>query len=96
VKVELSGEADRQVEVIDAWWRENRPGAPDLFASELEQALTALADSPTLGVRYGSGETPIKRLLLHRSHYHLYFVQEPNCVLVLALWNAFRGRGPAL
>jgi len=51
VKVELSAEAEAQVERIDAWWRENRQAAPNLFADELEQALLALAETPALGVR---------------------------------------------
>jgi len=47
VRVELSDEADAQVAEIDAWWRENRLAAPDLFADELERALDDLARMPT-------------------------------------------------
>jgi hypothetical protein len=36
VRVELSEEADAQVDEIDIWWRENRLAAPDLFTDELE------------------------------------------------------------
>jgi len=43
VKVELSAEA--QVDEIDAWWRENRQAAPNLFAEELEALLRALAEA---------------------------------------------------
>jgi hypothetical protein len=52
VKVELSAEADAQVQQIDSWWRENRQRAPDLFTDELDRALLMLEDSPTLGVPY--------------------------------------------
>ena len=52
MKVEFSGEARAQVERADAWWRENRPAAPDLFANELDQALIALEGTPGLGLRY--------------------------------------------
>jgi plasmid stabilization system protein ParE len=93
VKVELSDEAQAQVQRIDAWWRENRQAARDLFADELEEALCALEGSP--GLRY----EPIpnaRRLLLKRTHYHLYFVEEQERVYVLAVWSAFRGRGPRL
>ena len=34
MKVELSDEADAQVDKIDVWWRRNRLGAPDLFIAE--------------------------------------------------------------
>ena len=43
MKVELSAEA--QVDEIDAWWRENRQAAPNLFAEELEALLRALAEA---------------------------------------------------
>lgn len=52
MKVELSAEAEAQVGVIDAWWRDNRRAAPDLFANELPHTLTALADTPGLGIMY--------------------------------------------
>jgi plasmid stabilization system protein ParE len=95
VKVELSEEAQGQAQRIDTWWRENRRAAPDLFTDELDQVLRALRDTPTLGVRYEpKGE--IRRLLLKRTHYHLYLVEEPERVHVLAVWSAFRGRGPRL
>ena len=41
MKVELSGEATAAIERADAWWRANRPAAPELFTNELDQALTA-------------------------------------------------------
>ena len=95
MKVELSVEARAQVERIDAWWRKNRQAAPDLFTDELEQALLALAETPALGVRYPP-KPNVRRLLLKRSHYHLYVAPEPTRVYVVAVWNAYRGRGPRL
>jgi plasmid stabilization system protein ParE len=94
VKVELSAEADEQVREIDAWWRENRRHAPNLFMNELDDALLALSEMPTLGTRYEAKS--VRRLLLRRTHYHVYFVQESDRVYVVAVWNAFRGRGPRL
>jgi len=95
VKVELSEEARAQVEQIDAWWRENRRAAPNLFSDELEQALLSLEDTPTLGVRYAPRPN-VRRLLLRRTHYHLYVIEETATVYVIAVWSAFRGRGPRL
>ena len=71
MKVELSEEARAQPEQIDAWWRENRRAAPNLFSDELELALLSLEDTPTLGVRYAPRPN-VRRLLLRRTHYHLY------------------------
>lgn len=95
MKVELSAEAEAQVRQIDAWWRENRQAAPELFADELEHALLALQDTPALGARYAP-RSKVRRLLLKRTHYHLYIVEETERVYVLAVWSAFRGRGPRL
>jgi plasmid stabilization system protein ParE len=96
VKVELSDEALAQVNEIDEWWRLNRPKAPDLFTRELEQTLAALESTPTLGVAYGAGSKTVRRLLLHRTHYHLYFAEQGDALVVIAVWNAFRGSGPRL
>jgi hypothetical protein len=51
---------------------------------------------PTLGSRYDTGKRSVRRLLLARTHYHLYFVEEPERLYVVAVWSAFRGRGPKL
>jgi plasmid stabilization system protein ParE len=96
VKVELSREADAHLEKIEAWWRRNRLGAPDLFATELESALLALGETPTLGTEYRVRTGTMRRFLLQRTHYHLYFTQEADRVYVVAIWSAFRARDPKL
>ncbi len=69
--------------------------APDLFTDELDRARLMLEDCPTLGVVYEL-KPGVRRLLLRRTHYHLYFVEEPARVYVIAVWNVYRGRGPRL
>ncbi len=95
MKVELSAEAQAQVDHIDAWWRENRRAAPNLFAEELEQALRTLAETPAVAVRYAP-KPSVRRLLLGRTHHHLYVIEEAGRVYVVAVWSAYRGRGPRL
>jgi plasmid stabilization system protein ParE len=63
---------------------------------EFVQALTMLEQTPTLGSSYETGTKRVRRLLLRRTHYHLYFVEEGDRILVVAVWSAFRGRGPRL
>jgi len=96
VKVKLSDEAHQQVREIDSWWRENRQAAPDLFSRELVRALADLEGMPNLGTRYESGPEGVRRLLLRRSHYHLYLREQKGMLFVVAVWSAFRGRGPKL
>ena len=58
--------------------------------------MLALGEMPTLGAMYQAGARKVRRLLLRRTHYQLYFVQETERVYVLAVWSAFRGRTPRL
>jgi len=95
VKVELSAEAQAQVDRIDEWWRENRLAVPELFAEELEAALSTLAEMSAVAVHYAP-KPIVRRLLLRRSHHHLYIIDEAERVYVIAVWSAYRGRGPRL
>ena len=81
---------------IDAWWRENRDKASDLFTDELEHALDNLSSMPSLGVVYQPGNPAVRRLLLQRTQYCVYFIEERDCVYVLTVWSGLRGRGPKL
>jgi len=96
VRVDLSDEADAQVAEIDAWWRANREKAPELFTDELERALAHLGSMPSLGTIYEQGPPAVRRLLLSRTHYYLYFIEEADRLYVVAVWSCFRGRGPKL
>jgi plasmid stabilization system protein ParE len=47
--VVVAPEAERQVRAVDAWWRDNRPAAPDLFEQELRDAFATLATHASIG-----------------------------------------------
>lgn len=93
MKVELSAEAQAQIDRIDAWWREHRAAAPNLFAEELEAGLRRLGEAPSAAVTYAP-KAGVRRLLLRRSRHHLYVVEAAEAVYVVAVWSAVRGRGP--
>jgi len=87
------------VEQIDAWWVDNRPTAPGLFADELAAAFGRLASFPHAGTEYPhSTVAGIRRLLLQRTRYHVYYLTDDTegVVSVLAVWHASRGSGPPL
>jgi plasmid stabilization system protein ParE len=91
--------ADTQIRTIDAWWIEHRDKAPGLFAQELANTLEAIADSPTVGRPYGVvGGVEVRRLLLRRCRYHVYFSYDAasDLVRVRAVWHSSRGRPPLL
>ena len=47
-RVRLTKRALGHLQRIDAWWRENRLAAPELFESQAERAL----ETPIMGVPY--------------------------------------------
>lgn len=97
IAVRTTPDADVQIREALAWWRANRPSAAELFVDELARAFTMLAEAPAAGVRYSRSKVPgVRRLLLPRTRYHVYYVQHEDVVLVLAVWSAVRGRGPHL
>ena len=97
--IQFTPRAEAQVSEAGLWWRSNRPAAPDLFEEELAMTLRMLAALPDLGRIYAHPRVKgVRRLLMPRTRYHLYYVQadQGSAVIVLALWSTVRGRGPLL
>jgi hypothetical protein len=90
--------AEAQIREIDAWWRENRPAAPQLFAQERAATVAILESWPLIGRRRRHPGVPaLRRVLLRATRYHLYYVPiDAERLYVLAVWSAVRGRGPFL
>ncbi len=89
--------ATREIETIDEWWRKNRHSSPDLFVTELERMLAAVVLIPTLGTPAKSKRAAgVRRVLLPRTRYHVYYRVREETVEVLAVWHAARGTGPGL
>lgn|SRR5689334_14648639 len=88
--------ADLQILEIDAWWRENRDKAPDLFEEELALAFRMLATAPGVGKRYPHPRAKVRRVILHSTRNHVYYVEEEHRVVVVAVWGAIKGTGPDL
>jgi plasmid stabilization system protein ParE len=97
--VRFTRRAVREVERIEAWWKANRGGTPDRFVSELAQAITLLGGAPQVGPKYQEGpKAPVRRLLLPRTQFHVYYRYQPakDVVEILTVWSTRRGRGPSL
>jgi plasmid stabilization system protein ParE len=97
-RVQVSPEARAQVATINLWWAEHRPAAPTLVAAEFEAAVKRLATLPACGRPYPDERPGVRKLLMPRSGYHLYYeVHDANRVVtVLAVWHVARGQGPPL
>jgi len=95
--VSVTPEAEGQVRAIDAWWRSERPQAPDLFIEELAEAFEMVRHFAGAGQRVPhGGVSGVRRVLLRASRFHVYYVEAAEHVEVLAVWSAVRGRGPSL
>jgi len=88
--------AHRQILAIDAWWRENREKAPDKFADELALAFRTIGTLPGAGQRYPDPVRDVRRVLMRSTRHHVYYVEESDRVLVVAVWGAVKGSGPDL
>ena len=98
MKIRVSTRAQRETDRHDAWWRANRPAAPDLLIHELLHVIELLETNPNLGVPYESAhfEGPVRRILMKKAERHLYYGLLGDELIILALWGARRGRGPKL
>jgi plasmid stabilization system protein ParE len=99
VKLHLGKRARSHIEREEAWWAENRPAAPDLFAREFKEILEHIRSTPGAGVRWPTATRPsLRRILMPRTLNHIYFrVDDAKGVIrVLAVWGAPRERGPKL
>ena len=97
-RIVVAPRAETQIQTICRWWQTNR-GSQELFANELTNALELLMTMPGLGLEYATRRgVVIRRVLLPRSRYHVYFSHDEarQLVEVRAVWGATRGRAPAL
>lgn len=95
-RVRFTATAQRQVRSEKQWWLENRDHV-EVFATEMREALRVVKLLPGAGALYRHARViGIRRIYLPKVAYHLYYTFDDDEVLVRALWNARRGRGPVL
>jgi plasmid stabilization system protein ParE len=99
VKTRLTAPARRQADRINHWWRENRTAVPRLFAQELADARSMIADRPEIGSPYTERQgVLVRRVLLPKTRHHVYYEidRKNDLVMILAIWGTPRGSGPQL
>jgi plasmid stabilization system protein ParE len=98
VKLRLSEEAQRDIETVDAWWREHRPAAPLLFRQELRAAIQQIETSPESGTPFLGAKKPYRRVILPKSRYLLYYEYDKatGVLAVASIWSARRSTNPNL
>ena len=96
-RVRVAARAAEQIRVADAWWVRHRSKSPSTFADEIERAFEIVRGLPGVGELVAhSQHEGLRRLLLGRVRYYLYYVvsTEDKTVDILALWHTARGAGP--
>jgi plasmid stabilization system protein ParE len=82
---------------VSAWWAKHRTAVPDAVIEDVNRVLALLLDEPELGAKAHSARLPgVRRVVLSRIRYHLYYRLAEDTIQVLALWHTSRGRGPEL
>ena len=97
--VDVSPRAAGHIRAAERWGRINRPGAPNAIREELERGSALIAAQPGIGTHARNTRLAnVRRVLLSRIHYHLYYrlADDPRRVEVLAFWHESRGTGPRL
>jgi len=91
--------AREQARTARDWWIANRPAAPRLFNRELRRLVERLPAFPRTGVPYDDpGIAELRRALLRRTRYHVYYVFDESAatVWIIGVWGAVRGQRPIL
>jgi plasmid stabilization system protein ParE len=94
--VRTTPHADLQILEIDVWWTANRDKAPLLFVEELETAFELIARHPSAGKPRKHRGVLLGRVLLPKTKFHVYYEEQDDSVLVVAVWSGVRGWGPDL
>ena len=76
-------EMDESIE----WYETQRTGLGVEFANKVETFLTRIALTPE---QFGRIRGPIRRAVLHRFPFTIHFLDEPNRIVVLAVFHGKR------
>jgi plasmid stabilization system protein ParE len=97
LRVRVSARAAFQIREAAEWWAENRPNAPGAVRTDIGDALALLAQQPGIGATYESARTKgVRRLLVGRIRYFIYYRVTSDALEVLAVWHTSRGKQPSV
>jgi plasmid stabilization system protein ParE len=94
-RIRITARAATEIERADAWWRAHRLAAPNAVQEDLRAALELLALQPGIGERAENAKLAGTRgLQIDRIGYDLYYREQGDVVVVLALWHSHRANKP--
>ena len=87
----ISDRAQRELAEAQDWWLTNREKAPDALEEELRAAYDMLLETPHVGLRVPTRKRKfMRRILLTRTVYYLYYQNSAPGIEILALWHSSR------
>lgn len=79
--------AEQELREAHSWYEERHPGLGEAFLTEVDSAVGRLRENPKL---YAEVHGPIRRALVHRFPYGLFYIVEPERICVLAVFHGRR------
>lgn len=97
LKIVIAPQAAEQIRSAARWWSQNRPLAPDAIRVDLKAGLDLLAVQPQIGSSCDDSPIPeLRRLLLGRVQYFIYYQRQSDVLRVLAFWHTSRVVSPVI
>jgi plasmid stabilization system protein ParE len=80
-------EAQSDIRAAARWYETRETGLGLRFIGEVRQSLRRIADSP---LRFPIVDKDVRRALLHKFPYSIYFVNEPEAAAIIAVLHQHR------
>lgn len=80
---------DAESDILESalWYEKQQSGLGARFRAELNSCLSRISDTP---LQFPSIDREVRRGLLHHFPYGIYFLNEPNAIVVLAVLHLSR------
>jgi plasmid stabilization system protein ParE len=93
--VVIMARARQQIDRAAAWWDDHRDKAPEAFEEDLSSGIAAIAENASTGSIVRRGPVTLRRILLPRVRYYLYYRLRNETIEVISIWHSSR-RSPRL
>jgi toxin ParE1/3/4 len=80
-------EAQTEIREAARWYESNEVGLGIRFIGEVRKTLQHIADNP---LRFPVVDKDVRRALLHKFPYSIYFVNEPEAAAIIAVLHQHR------
>ncbi|MBX3319798.1 MAG: type II toxin-antitoxin system RelE/ParE family toxin [Nitrospira sp.] len=80
-------QSDLDIQAAALWYEDQRPGLGRRFLGELDEVFHRIESNPK---QFPQLEHEVRRALLHRFPYGVYFIEGPDDVAILAVLHLHR------